>query len=58
MDKEVSHTGLYSQTPAYERVTLYSTWRPSALTTRPQWQVQPGADCLAKKKLTHSTKAQ
>jgi len=29
-----------AQTPATERVTLYCTWRPSALTTRPHGQVQ------------------
>jgi len=28
-----------AQTPATERVTHYCTWRPSALTTRPQGQV-------------------
>jgi len=28
-----------SRTPATERVTLYCTWRPSALTTRPRKQV-------------------
>jgi len=27
-------------TPATERVTLYCTWRPSALTTRPRKQVR------------------
>jgi len=29
-----------SQTPVTERVTLYCTWRPSALTTRPREQVK------------------
>ena len=28
-----------SRTPVNERVTLYCTWRPSALTTRPRKQV-------------------
>ena len=35
-----------SRTPATERVTLYCTWRPSALTTRPRKQVKPHVHIL------------